>query len=361
MTGPEVLLAGSGVLLAVDGGNSKTDAALIDADGRVLAASRGPTVSHQQVGLAGAGTALRRQVDALVAAAGLTAPAPVAGLAVLCLAGVDLPSDERALAAVHGRSGIGGTVVLENDTLAALRAGSPVPWGVGVVLGAGINAVGVAPDGRRARFAALGAISGDHGGGSSLGMDALGAAVRAQDRRGPTTMLATTVPAHFGLRRPLDVTMAIYGGRLDEARVSELAPVAVAAAAAGDEVALAILQTLAEEVASFVTAAIGRLAIGRLAVPVVLSGGVARGAGDLLAGPVTTLVRRVAPEATVMTLVDPPVVGAALLALDRVAPGDDRAQRHLRAALTHATLVPTADLTRPGEPGTHIAASGGDR
>ena len=62
-------------------------------------------------------------------------------------------------------------------------------WGVGVVVGQGINAVGVAPDGRRARFAALGAISGDRGGGSGLGMDALGAAVRAQDGRGPRTVL----------------------------------------------------------------------------------------------------------------------------------------------------------------------------
>ncbi len=39
-------------ILAVDGGNSKTDLALVGADGRLLAALRGPTTSHQQVGLA---------------------------------------------------------------------------------------------------------------------------------------------------------------------------------------------------------------------------------------------------------------------------------------------------------------------
>src|SRR5512146_2816874 len=38
-------------ILAVDGGNSKTDVALVAADGRLLAALRGPTTSHQQVGL----------------------------------------------------------------------------------------------------------------------------------------------------------------------------------------------------------------------------------------------------------------------------------------------------------------------
>ena len=38
-------------ILAVDGGNSKTDVALVAADGTLLAALRGPTTSHQQVGL----------------------------------------------------------------------------------------------------------------------------------------------------------------------------------------------------------------------------------------------------------------------------------------------------------------------
>jgi len=38
------------VILAVDGGNSKTDLALVDSDGRLLAALRGPTTSHQRIG-----------------------------------------------------------------------------------------------------------------------------------------------------------------------------------------------------------------------------------------------------------------------------------------------------------------------
>src|SRR6266498_2997861 len=38
-------------VLAVDGGNSKTDVALLDRTGRLLAAVRGPTSSHQAIGL----------------------------------------------------------------------------------------------------------------------------------------------------------------------------------------------------------------------------------------------------------------------------------------------------------------------
>ena len=86
-----------------------------------------------------------------------------------------------------------------NDTFAVLRAGTERGWGVAVTCGAGINCVGVAPDGRHARFPALGAITGDWGGGYDLGLAAVSAAARSEDGRGPRTSLEHAVPAHFGL------------------------------------------------------------------------------------------------------------------------------------------------------------------
>lgn len=319
----------SGVLLAVDGGNSKTDVVLLAPDGSVLGARRGPTVSHQQVSIEEAGRRLRAQVDAL------REPGQAIEASVLCLAGLDFPADERVLARAHGDSGF-GRLVLENDTVAGLRAGSPAGWGVGIVVGAGINAVGVGPDGRRARFAGLGPLSGDRGGGGGLGLGALGAAVRAGDRRGGRTSLEALVPAHFGMRRPIDVTLAMYHGRLPEGRVDELAAVAVRAAREGDAVALGLLGELADECAAFATASIRRLRLTRLEVPVVLSGGVARGAGELLARPVEDRVRAIAPAAVVSVLHAPPVLGAALLALDLVAPGDLEAAERARTGITAA-------------------------
>ena len=63
---------GRGHVLGVDGGNSKTDVALVAADGRLLAAIRGGTISHQQVGLeTGRGPAGRSWSAAARARAGL--------------------------------------------------------------------------------------------------------------------------------------------------------------------------------------------------------------------------------------------------------------------------------------------------
>jgi N-acetylglucosamine kinase-like BadF-type ATPase len=334
-------------LLAVDGGNSKTDLALLARNGTVLAAVRGGTTSHQAVGAAEGGRRLEALVAEAARRAGIAWPAsdgaagaraPLADLAELCVAGMDLGSDARQLRATHGGGRLARELDLHVDAAAALRAGAPDGWGVAVILGAGINAIGVAPGGREVRFAALGDISGDRGGGGDLGMWALGAAVRARDGRGPRTSLERLVPAHFGLRRPLDVTIAVYTHRFALDRLDELAAVAVGAAANGDAVALGLLAAEADEAAAWAVAAIRRAGLVRRAVPVVLAGGLARGADPLLTGLVADRVRAVAPHAVVSVLHAPPVLGAALLGLDRLAPGDAAAAERARAALTVAAL-----------------------
>jgi N-acetylglucosamine kinase-like BadF-type ATPase len=315
----------TGVILAVDGGNSKTDVVLCSADGELLAAARGPTTSHQAVGL----EAGLDRLAALVAAA----PGPPADLALCCLAGLDLASDEARLQPAYAARAFARETLLFNDTIAALRAGTPEGWGVAVICGSGVNAAGRAPDGRLARFAGLGEIAGDRGGGSGLGMWGLGAAVRAVDGRGPATSLSTLVPAFFGLDEPAAVTEAMYLGRIDQDRVGELAPVVAQAARDGDAVAAELVDDVADELASFATAAIRRLGLEGEAVPITLAGGLARGAADLLVPRVATLVREIAPAADVTVLHAPPVLGAALLGLDRLAPGDHAAADRLRAAI----------------------------
>ena len=326
------------VILAVDGGNSKTDVALCSSGGELLAAVRGPTTSHQAVGLEPGLDRLSGLVGRLLAEAGmpgLDAPRwPAVEVAVCCVAGVDLPSDEARLGQAYAARLFAVETLLFNDTIAALRAGTPDGWGVAVICGSGVNAVGRAPDGRVARFAGLGEIAGDRGGGSGLGMWGLGAAVRAVDGRGPATTLSTRVPAYFGLTNPVAVTEAIYLERIDQDRVGELAPVVAQAARDGDAVAAELVDDVADELASFATAAIRRLGLEGEAVPITLAGGLARGAADLLVPRVRTLVREIAPAAEVTVLHAPPVLGAALLGLDRLAPGDHEAAARLRVAIT---------------------------
>src|SRR4029453_16826175 len=175
-------------ILAVDGGNSKTDVALVDATGAVLGAARGPGASHHHLGVPAAMEALEALIEAAGHDAGLPATErPLAAVGVWCLAGVDFPADDQALGpAIAGRRWASETL-LRNDVFAVRRAGSGRTWGVGVVAGAGMNCVGVAPDGGEVRFAAIGELSGDWGGGRDVGVAAVGAALRGEDGRGPRT------------------------------------------------------------------------------------------------------------------------------------------------------------------------------
>ena len=84
------------------------------------------------------------------------------------------------------------------------------------------------------------------------------------------------MPQALGKRRPIDVTRAMYDGRMSQRRLEELAPLVFAAAADGDAVARAIVDRLADELAVMAVAIARRLRVARREVDVVLTGGVFR-------------------------------------------------------------------------------------
>lgn len=350
-------------VLAIDGGNSKTDVALVAADGTLLATARGPGSNAHIVGLERAMAVLADLAAAVARQAGQVGDgdSPVAAHVSACLAGADLAEDEERLAAAVAGHGWAATCSVVNDTFAILRAGL-VPglgagsgaadatgsgaadatgqdrgdaqvrhWGVGVTCGAGINCVAVAPDGREARFLALGEVSGDWGGGEGLGRAALWWAMRAEDGRGPQTMLRDEVAAHFGLPRVSDVAIGIHYGKIRESGLLGLAPVLLRTAGHGDEVARNVVIRLADEIVTMAVTMIRRLGLAGLAVPVVLGGGLLTARDPLLTGSIAAELTSRAPEA-VMRIVDvPAVAGAALLGLDHVG-APVSAEEHLRAA-----------------------------
>jgi N-acetylglucosamine kinase-like BadF-type ATPase len=206
-----------------------------------------------------------------------------------------------------------------------------------VVCGAGINCVGVAPDGRHARFPALGAISGDWGGGYDVGLAALGAAARSEDGRGPVTRLEQAVPAYFGKRTPRELAEAIHLGEIPHRRLVELAP-AVFDEAATDPVAAEIVDRLAAEVVAMAEVALRRLELSAEPAEVLLGGGLFQRADSALVDAIRIGLSAVGPAITVRATAAPPIVGAALLALDRLGAGAEAQERVRRELAEHATV-----------------------
>ncbi|MFJ2718219.1 N-acetylglucosamine kinase [Streptomyces sp. NPDC087437] len=301
-------------VLAIDAGNSKTDVAVVAADGHVLATARGGGFRPPAVGVGTAVDALEETVRRAYAQAGVTA----AGHVSACLANADLPVEEEQLAsALHARAW-GTTVEVRNDTFAILRAGVAEPRGVAVVCGAGINCVGMLPDGRTARFPALGRVSGDWGGGWGLAEEALWYAARAEDGRGAPTALSRTLPAHFGLASVYALIEALHLGHVDHNRRHELAPVLFTTADQGDPIARTIVDRQAEEVVAMATVALTRLGLLDEETPVLLGGSVLAARHPRLDDAVRDLLAARAPKAVPRVVTARPVLGAALLGLDHV-------------------------------------------
>lgn len=346
------MTAGRSAVLAIDGGNSKTDIALVAADGTLLASARGPGSNAHIIGLDEAMAVIGRLATAAARQAARAADsAPAADSALMaehvsaCLAGADLTEDEERLGAALNAQGWALTCTVVNDTFAILRAGlvpgligtgtgagTPVRhWGVAVTCGAGINCVAVAPDGREARFPALGPVTGDWGGGEGLGREALWWAVRDEDGRGPRTMLREAVAAYFGMPTASDVGIGIHYGKIPEDELLGLAPVLLGTAARGDEVARKVVARLADEVVAMAVAMIRRLGLTGQAVPVILGGGLLTARDPMLTDGIAAGLAARAPGSFLHIVDVPAVAGAALLGLDHVG-APVGAEERLRAA-----------------------------
>ncbi|MFG3366613.1 N-acetylglucosamine kinase [Streptomyces sp. NPDC090032] len=309
-------------VLAIDAGNSKTDVAVVAADGTVVGTARGGGFQPPKVGVEAAVDVLAEAVGRALAEAGTATVEHVSA----CLANADLPVEERELATELRTRGWADSVDVRNDTFAVLRAGllkDSEPRGVAVVCGAGINCAGMRPDGRTARFPAIGKISGDWGGGGGLAEEALWYAARAEDGRGDATALMRALPAHFGLPSMYALIEALHLGRIPMHRRHELTPVLFATAADGDPVAHALIDRMGDEVVAMSVVALERLGLLDEETPVLLGGSVLAARHPQLDGRIRQMLAARAPKAVPHVVTARPVLGAALLGLDAVGADED--------------------------------------
>jgi N-acetylglucosamine kinase-like BadF-type ATPase len=295
-----------GVTVAgADGGSSKTELLVATLEGEPIALVRGPGSNSHAVGAEGC----------IAVLAGLwrqSGAGPVdRGAFFLC--GADLPADVAELEAAVARQPWVRAATVENDTFALLRAGTDAEDAVAVVCGSGINCVARAAGGRVARYPSLGWETGDWGGGHMLSREALFLASRALDGRGEPTALVEAIGDVGALAEAVHYRRAPL----------DLARLVLETAQAGDAVARGLVERQADEIALLVRRALRDL--GLAAATVVLGGGLVRERGPLH----DAVVARIGP---VVVPRDPPVVGAALAALE-AAGAAPAAGRRLREAL----------------------------
>jgi glucosamine kinase len=293
-------------VIGIDAGGTKTVGLLADETGTVLAEVRGGGANLQTHGE----LEVEKVFDDLMEALRQGRTIAAVGLGI---AGVDRPHDEETIRAILRRLGHRETARVVNDAAIALVAGAPDRFGIVVLAGTGSIAYGVDKTGKTARSGGYGFLLADEGSGYWFGHQALRAAVRAADFRGPATRLVPILFESLEVSSVSELIPRVYEKGLPKARIAALAPLVQQAARAGDEVAAALIESGARELAVTVRAVARQLDFGSVSYPVILAGGAFKACPSM----VDPLVKHLElPGAQPSLLQAEPAIGAVRLALD---------------------------------------------
>ena len=295
-------------LLGIDGGATKTLAAVLDVEHGTLHLGQGGPSNQDAVGVEAAGRALFDAADEALAGAGVADGELDA--AVLAVAGTDT---DAVLAYVHGERSREWIVV--GDVVGAWATATGAQPGVGAIAGTGSNVFGVGRVGtetRAWRAGGWGHLLGDEGSGYWLGVQSIKAALRDRERSGPETALSEAAVEFFGVPSVEALAALVYSKPLTKSEIAAFAIETAQLAERGDAVARELYERGAAELAQQIAAVIERTGL-RGAFPVGLIGSAYK-AGAVFVEPLTRAIHALAPQAQVAVVEMAPVGGSLLLA-----------------------------------------------
>jgi glucosamine kinase len=305
LTRPKRASADARYVLGVDGGATKTLAAVLDLEaGRIHIGHGGPS-NQDAVGATAAVRALLEAADEAIAEAGIS-PNRLAA-EVLAVAGTDTEAIVRNVRAVRTEDWL-----VVNDVVAAWASATGTGPGVAVIAGTGSNVFGVGPEDKPWRAGGWGHLLGDEGSGYWFGIQSIKAALDDREASGPETALSERAPAFFGLETVEQLVSHVYSKPLTKGEISALAIETAKVAQAGDAVARELYVRGARELGRQIRAVIEQTGL-RGSFPVGLIGGAFK-AGAVFLEPLTAVIHEAVPEAHVARVVLQPVGGSLLLA-----------------------------------------------
>ncbi len=314
-------------VLGIDGGGTKTVCLVMDETGSIAGRGEAGPSNYQTIGLAAA----RESISQAIASAVKALPGiEIAGIGV-GLAGVGRPEDVQVvqglMAGLYQESPLpirwnlrSEGVVVTHDCAIALVGGTGSASGVAIVAGTGSIAYGCNPQGESKRAGGWGYRFGDEGSGYQIAIAGLRAAARSHDGRGPKTLLTDSLLDSLNLNQLEDLIEVIYRRGWGVTEIAALSPLVDRAAAAGDAIALQILEDAAAELVLMTQTVASALFTPDQAFEVVTIGGVWRSVchlGDRFRESLRTQF----PRVQVISPRHEPAYGAGLLALDRLGKG----------------------------------------
>ncbi len=306
-------------VVGVDGGGTKTAAAVVGDDlGVIGAAIAGPS-NYRSVGM----EAASRSIYEAVSQALLVAEAPLSQVAAICMClsgfdtDLDLPVPQRAVTLL----GFNGAAIFENDVVGAWAGVTGGDHGVVAIAGTGATALGMNARGEFWRTDGWDYILGDEGSGYRIGLDGIHEAMKMLDGRRPPTRLLSKFASFYSVDDALEMRRLADSGGLGKLHIADFSRHVAEAADEGDHIAQDILRRASDEIALNIEAIVSQLDMRDDTFPIGVVGSVFKSDSFVL-DPLRAAIARFAPHAALTAPRYPPEVGAAIIAQRRLANGD---------------------------------------
>lgn len=298
------------VMLAIDGGGSRTRCRAITRTGHTLGAGAGGASNHLLVALGIVKASLEEAINAALDQARLKRTDVVCVSAGL--AGVDYDGSGAAeMEELFRELGFAHAVINGDMVIAHAGALGGRP-GVLALAGTGSAILGIDANGRRVKVGGWGPVYGDEGSGYRIAQQALRAAAQAFDGRGAETALLPALTRALGVTDFNETVTRIYVEKMEPRDIAALCRVAYETAEAGDNVAQHIFRQAGDELAESVAAALYRLDPPGAKLPVSYQGSILE-ACALVRERLSAALRQQFPNISLVPPRFKPVIGAYLL------------------------------------------------
>jgi len=248
----------SDLILAVDGGATRTTCAIVDENGKILGIGMTGSSSHYAVSVEKAQENLRSAIERAMLSANLNAV--VFDIGCFGLTALDSKYDYELNKRFIDSLGVVNRRLIVSDAVTAYYTVTDGKPGIVVIAGTGSVAFGINEKGETAQSGGREWLISDEGSAYHIAREGLRHALRAYDGRGEETLLRTMFMKHFNISIFEDIVGEIYKNT-DKSRIASLAPIVVAAAKEEDTVALRILQEAGKELGLAAVAVARRLNI----------------------------------------------------------------------------------------------------
>ncbi|MGA8035753.1 MAG: BadF/BadG/BcrA/BcrD ATPase family protein [Candidatus Acidiferrales bacterium] len=302
--------AHSGYFLGFDGGGTKTDCVLANAEGEMLErATAGPS-NPLRAGYAKAWFTMSDAADLVLERAKLKST-DIRGVCA-GIGGAGRDSVAKRMATFLEKSFPNAAVSVTTDLAITLAAGVGEGEGVILVVGTGSAALGRDAKGKLARAGGRGPWFSDEGSAFDIGRLAVAAVVRADEKRGPKTSLSEQLLKWLGMKdwtrmmdwvikNPDDVFPRIFP------LVGELGD-------KGDPVSRELLTNAARSLGELVKSVVDELKMQDRPIPIAKAGGTT-GRSKFFDAAIDTELHKAAPHAHVIPLPMKPAEAAARMAI----------------------------------------------